>query len=83
MSSRKGSTNSSGSTDGGSSSSGSINKQEALRTLSIISLIKTCGSRCEVFNPAIDLANSSVRDCYDKCTDVYYRLSDKHSSPPN
>lgn len=55
-------------------------KTDLLKTTSIFSLIRSCGSRCQIFNPASDLAVSSARECYNSCVDIYLTLHAKYNN---
>lgn len=49
-------------------------KERLLTAVSLFSVTNSCGSRCEVFNPAYDFADPKVANCYHKCVGLYRDL---------
>ena len=48
-----------------------------LDSLALLSVVKGCGSRCEVFNPSYELSHPGAQNCYDRCVDKYIQLCEK------
>ena len=54
-------------------------KARTLESLAMLSVVKGCGSRCEVFNPSYELTHPGMQNCYDRCLEVYVKLCEKYS----
>ena len=49
-------------------------KERLLSAVSLFGVTNSCGSRCEMFNPAYDFADPKVQQCYSKCVSIYRDL---------
>ena len=49
-------------------------KMQLMMIMSTLSVVRSCGNRCDVFNPTYDVSSDNTTQCYDRCVDIYSRL---------